>query len=85
MSQIMKSQLGEPRRFAHAIPRPLKEYPIPIWITVFHPAHESVLERTEGIEEFVVTFGGSVWKLVEWLETSEVGQSLDLNLDVRPH
>ena len=49
-------------------------------------AKEVVLKHIEQFDEVrPTTFDGSVWKLVEWIETSDKGKSLNLNLDFRPH
>ena len=49
-------------------------------------ARHMILEHIEQFDEIKPTkFDGSVWKLVEWIETSDTGKSLNLNLDFRPH
>ena len=49
-------------------------------------ARGMILRHIEQFDEIKPTkFHGSVWELVEWIETSETGKSLNLNLDFRPH
>jgi len=50
------------------------------------PAHELLLKHIEQLDEVrPAKFNGQVFKLVEWLEASEVTERLNLRLDFRPH
>ncbi len=49
-------------------------------------AHGAILQHLESCDEVApVKFSGKVSNLVHWLETSEQGKALNLNLDFRPH
>lgn len=49
-------------------------------------AHSVILNHIESYDEVApAKFNGKVSKLIHWIETTEQGKSLELNLDFRPH